>query len=190
MGLLKDAFQWVIGLSDRRIDQINVAELDEKVRGVKRLQTSWERELKESHKEYSELLDPGKNLGRSKMELRLALQKSKIAATRIRELTGAVTMLYKMSGLIEQVKMLKRFHADLVEAGTIPGNMNLKQFVSAVDKLHGRLDGEMSKIDQIQESFADIDETLRKVVPAVDEHDNEILGLLEKLTAGLEVGSA
>ena len=37
MGLLRDAFKWVVGLTDNRIDQIDVEALEQKVRGVKRL---------------------------------------------------------------------------------------------------------------------------------------------------------
>ncbi|MDZ7317384.1 MAG: hypothetical protein ONB24_14830 [candidate division KSB1 bacterium] len=160
MGVIKDAFGWILGITSQSIDSINVEELEEKLRGTKRLQAQWEREIQQAAKEYNEHISPEKNLRRSPIERTLAIQKAKIAAKRASTLTNSVSMLYRLSGVVEQVKLLKKFYKDLCETSKLPKGLTLEQFVKQVEKLSDVLHLKQSEIEKLTHAMEDINRSM------------------------------
>ena len=182
MGLFKDAFKWVVGLGNKKLEDIDVEALEKKMRGLQRLQMQWERDIKTCGKSFNDLIDPDKNAGKSKIELRLVMAKSKMWAIRMRELTGAVSMLYRMSGLVDQIKMLKRLHADLLDVGTIKPGLTMQQFVAAVEKLGDVTHDQLDKFKEMQQTVEFVSESISRVARIEpDEADKKMQELLEKL---------
>ena len=129
MGLMKEAFGWMLGIQKRSIDDLKVDELDSKLRATSRLKEGWERELGKADKEYCDAVSVEANAARSPIARKLSLQRGAIIAKKIKTLNSAVNMLNKMGGVVDQLKMLKTFHADMVETMKLPKGMSVEAVI-------------------------------------------------------------
>lgn len=173
MGIINNAFSWILGVQKRSIADLDVAEMSLKLRATARLRDSWEREIKAASKEYEKNVSVEENAKRSPIDRKLALQKGTIIAKRIKTLTSAVNMLNKMSGVVEQLKLLKKFYEDLSSTMALPRGMSVEDLVRQVYAMSdtmaekkGEIDDLLSSIDSANAAISDAtgDSEIEKLV--------------------------
>lgn len=165
MGFWRENFGWVVGLADKPIDAIDVEPLMERLRSAKRLQAKWEREILSKRQEYDDLFDAKKNVNRSPIERKLNIQKARIVARSVQELTAAVTMLYKMTGMVDKIAQLKKFYEDMKVVGQLPKGMSIHDLMKQVDKLGRNVEREKEKLDEIGATMDQIQVNFSAVGP-------------------------
>lgn len=175
MGLIKDSFGWLLGISKQSMDMINVSELESKLRDTKRLQMQWERDIQSVAKEYNEFISPEKMLQKSPLERTFSIQRAKIAAKRMNTLTGAVTMLYKMAGVVEQIKDMKKFYEDVRATTLLPKGMTMEQFVKEAYKLVDVLKDKRSEMENLGDALAELSTSMDNVTGSDETKELEVL---------------
>jgi len=179
MGLMTDAFGWMLGIQKRSIDDWDIADMDSKLRATARLKDMWERELKKSDKEYREAVSVEANAARSPIARKLSLQRGAIVAKRVKTLTSAVNMLNKMSGVVEQLKLLKQFYSDMVTTMQLPKGMSMEALVRQVYTMGDQMADKKTELDQLMNS---LDSANTSIAEATGDDDIEkIMGELNKL---------
>ena len=73
MGIMTDAFGWMLGVQKKPIDELDVATMESKLRATARLKEMWERELKKADKEYRDAVSVEANAARSPASFRFSV---------------------------------------------------------------------------------------------------------------------
>ena len=162
MGMMKDAFGWMLGIQKKSIDDLNVEELDAKVRATFRLRESWERELGKADKEYSDAVSVEAHAARSPIARKLSLQRGAIIARKIKTLNSAVNMLNKMGGVVDQLKMLKVFHADMVETMKLPKGMSVEAVIKQVYAMSDTMAVKKEELDKMMGALDSVNDAVRE----------------------------
>ena len=178
MGLMKEAFGWMLGIQKRSIDDLKVDELDSKLRATSRLKEGWERELGKADKEYRDAVSVEANAARSPIARKLSLQRGAIIATKIKTLNSAVNMLNKMGGVVDQLKMLKTFHADMVETMKLPKGMSVEAVIKQVYAMSDVMAVKKDELDKMMGALDSVNDAVRETTGDED---------IEKLMADLNV---
>jgi hypothetical protein len=176
--MMKDAFGWMLGIQKRSIDDLKVDELDAKVRATLRLKESWERELGKADKEYRDAVSVEANAARSPIARRLSLQRGAIVAKKVRTLTSAVNMLSKMGGVVDQLKLLKGFHADMVETMKLPRGMSVEAVIKQVYAMGDQMAVKKDELDKMMGALDSVNDAVRETTG-----DDEIEKLMADLNA-------
>lgn len=173
MGIMKEAFGWILGVQKKSIADLDVSAMGMKLRATSRLRDVWELEIKKASKEYEKYVSVEENAKRSPIDRKLALQKGGIVAKRIKTLTSAVNMLNKMSGVVEQLKLLKQFYQDLSTTMSMPRGISVEELVRQVYEMSdvmaekkGEIDDLLSSIDSANSAISDAtgDSEIEKLV--------------------------
>jgi len=161
MSIMKQAFGWVIGIKDESLDSLDIAGMEQKIRATNRMRDQWDREIQKAEKEYQEAVSIEANAGRSPIARKLAIQNGAGIAKRIKTLASASGMLTKMGGLVEQLKMLKKFYNDMIEVQQLPKGLTvegmIRQIYTMSDVLadkKGRLDDMIASLDSANKSIS------------------------------------
>ena len=178
MGMMKDAFGWMLGIQKRSIDDLKVDELDSKLRATARLKESWERELGKADKEYRDAVSVEANAARSPIARKLSLQRGAIIAKKIKTLNSAVNMLNKMGGVVDQIKMLKAFHADMVETMKLPKGMSVEAVIKQVYAMSDQMAVKKDELDKMMGALDSVNDAVRETTG-----DDEIEKLMADLNA-------
>ena len=179
MGIMTDAFGWMLGIQKKSIDDWDVAEMDSKLRATSRLRDTWERDLKKADKEYRDAVSVEANANRSPIARKLALQRGAIVAKRVKTLTSAVNMLNKMSGVVDQLKMFKQFYNNMVITMQLPKGMTIESLVKQVYEM---IDVMADKKDQIDKMLDALDAANKDVSSTTGDDEIEtLMGELNKL---------
>lgn len=178
MGIMADAFGWMLGVQKKSIDDLDVAAMESKLRATQRLKEMWERELKKSDKEYRDAVSVEANAARSPIARKLSLQRGAIVAKRVKTLTSAVNMLNKMSGVVDQLKMLKQFYLDLSSTMQLPKGMSVESLVRQVYAMSDDMAGKKEELDRLMDS---LDSASTSISEATG--DDEIEKLMNELNA-------
>ena len=176
MGLMKEAFGWMLGIQKRSIDDLKVDELDSKLRATFRLKEGWERELGKADKEYRDAVSVEANAARSPIARKLSLQRGAIIAKKIKTLNSAVNMLNKMGGVVDQLKMLKTFHADMVETMKLPKGMSVEAVIKQVYAMSDVMAVKKDELDKMMGALDSVNDAVRETTGDED---------IEKLMADL-----
>ena len=175
MGLIKDSFGWLLGLPKQKMDMIDVAALESKLRDTKRLQIQWERDIQSVGKEYNEAISPEKMLLKTPLERGFSIQRAKIAAKRMNTLTGAVTMLYKMATVVEQIKDMKKFYEDVTKTTMLPKGMSMEEFVRQAYAMSDQLKMRQDDIHKLDDALSSLQFNMDDATGASDTKELEIL---------------
>ena len=178
MGIMTDAFGWMLGVQKKPIDELDVATMESKLRATARLKEMWERELKKADKEYRDAVSVEANAARSPIARKLSLQRGAIVAKRVKTLTSAVNMLNKMSGVVDQLKMLKQFYYDMSSTMKLPKGMSVEALVRQVYEMGDRMADKKAELDQMMSS---LDSANASIAEATG--DDEIEKLMGELNA-------
>ena len=178
MGIMTEAFGWMVGIQKKSIDDLDIKTMEEKLRATTRLNDMWERELKKASKEYADAVSVEANAARSPIARRLSLMRGTIIAKRVKTLTSAVNMLNKMRGFIDQFKLLKQFKVDLAATMELPHGMSLEDFVRQVYALSDTTAEQKEIFDKMVDSL----DTVNKTVGAETGTD-DIDKLMDELNA-------
>ena len=162
MGMMKDAFGWMLGIQKKSIDDLKVDELDSKLRATCRLRESWERELGKADKEYRDAVSVEANAARSPIARKLSLQRGAIIAKKIKTLTSAVNMLNKMGGVVDQLKMLKVFHADMAETMKLPKGMSVEAVIKQVYAMSDTMAVKKEELDKMMGALDSVNDAVRE----------------------------
>lgn len=161
MSIMTQAFGWIIGLKDKSLDSLDIAEMEQKIRATNRMRDQWDREIQKAEKEYQDAVSIEANAGRSPIARKLAIQNGAGIAKRIKTLASASGMLTKMGGLVEQLKMLKKFYNDMIEVQQLPKGLTvegmIRQIYAMSDVLSdkkGRLDDMIASLDSANKSIS------------------------------------
>lgn len=153
MGMITDAFGWMLGVQKKPLDDLDVAAMESKLRATNRLREMWERELKKSDKEYEDAVSTKANANRSPIARKLSLQRGAIIAKRVKTLNSAVNMLNKMSGFVNQLTMLKQFYSDMCATMQLPKGMSMESFVRKVYEMGDQMAAKKADLDQLISSL-------------------------------------
>lgn len=178
MGMIADAFGWMLGIQKKALDDLDVAEMESKLRATSRLRDMWERELKKCDKEYHDAVSVEANATRSPIARKLSLQRGGIVAKRVKTLTSAVNMIIKMSGVVEQLKMLKQFYLDLSSTMQLPKGMSVEALVRQVYEMGDQMAAKKEDLDQLMNSLDSANEAITEVTG-----DDAIEALVDELNA-------
>lgn len=178
MGMIADAFGWMLGVQKKALDDLDVAEMESKLRATSRLRDMWERELKKCDKEYHDAVSVEANATRSPIARKLSLQRGGIVAKRVKTLTSAVNMIIKMSGVVEQLKMLKQFYLDLSSTMQLPKGMSVEALVRQVYEMGDQMAAKKEDLDQLMNSLDSANEAITEVTG-----DDAIEALVDELNA-------
>lgn len=178
MGMMKDAFGWMLGIQKKSIDDLKVDELDSKMRATFRLKEAWERDLGKADKEYRDAVSVEANAARSPIARRLSLQRGAICAKKIKTLTSAVNMLNKMGGVVEQLKMLKEFHRDMVETMKLPKGMSVEAVIKQVYAMSDMMAMKKDELDKMMGALDSVNDAVRESTG-----DDDIEKLMAELNA-------
>lgn len=175
MGLIKEAFGWMVGIKKTPIDQINVQELENKLRATERLRTAWDRDRLAAEKEYANTISVEAMAGKTPIGRKLAFQRGAIVAKRVKSLTSAVMMLDKMSGAVAQLKEFKRFYEDLQRTTMLPKGLNIDDAIRQVYAATDSLEGKKAELDTLLQGLDDVakatslDEPADEITPLMDD---------------------
>ncbi len=181
MGLIKESFGWVLGLEGTAIEKIDVARLDETVRGVQRLGLKWEREMRGAQKEYSALMDADANLRRSKIEIRLSLRKARIAARRLQTYERMSLLLERMRSVVSEVKTLKEYAQDLQKAGRLKAGVKLSDLRGEFGRIGLVVDTGRKQLEEIEDALGTVQQAMTDFDDAPAVVDDVIVELFERL---------
>jgi len=179
MSMMKDAFGWIVGVQKQSIGDLDIQTMESKLRATGRLQDMWEREIKKAETEYREAVSVDANAGRSPIARKLSLQRGAIVAKKIRTLTSAVNMLSKMSGVVDQLKMLKQFYLDLSTTMALPKGLSVEQMIRQVYAMSDKMADKKSELDQIMASLDSANEAITDATG--DDEIEKIMDELNKL---------
>ena len=178
MGIMKDAFGWMVGINKKPIDELDISAMESKLRATNRLREMWERELRKADKEYRDAVSIEANAARSPIARKLSLQRGAIVAKRIKTFTSAVNMLNKMSGVVEQLKTLKEYYYDLSSTMQLPKGMSMEALVRQVYAMGDVVEDKKKTIDDMLESLDNVSSSL-----AESTGEDEIEKLMGELNA-------
>lgn len=178
MGIMADAFGWMIGVQKRSIADIDIQEMESKLRATNRLKDMWEREIKKADKDYRDAVSVEANAARSPIARKLSLQRGAIVAKRVKTLTSAVNMLNKMSGVVDQLKLLKQFYEDLSSTMSLPKGMSVEELVRQVYAMSDQMADKKAQFDQLMGSLDSANAAISEATG-----DDEIEKLMNELNA-------
>ena len=178
MGIMKDAFGWMVGINKKPIDELDISAMESKLRATNRLREMWERELRKADKEYRDAVSIEANAARSPIARKLSLQRGAIVAKRIKTFTSAVNMLNKMSGVVEQLKTLKEYYYDLSSTMQLPKGMSMEALVRQVYAMGDVVEDKKKTIDDMLASLDNVSSSL-----AESTGEDEIEKLMGELNA-------
>ncbi|MBQ7179178.1 MAG: hypothetical protein IJS08_17310 [Victivallales bacterium] len=176
MGVITDAFGWMLGVQKKSINDLDIAEMESKLRATARLGEMWERELKKADKEYRDAVSIEANAGRSPIARKLSLQKGAITAKRIKTLSSAVNMLNKMRLTFEQLKDLKKFYHDLSTTMQLPKGISVEEFVKQVYAMGDQMEDKKAALEQMIDSLDSVGNSISQATG-----DDEIEKLMSEL---------
>lgn len=178
MGIMTDAFGWMLGIQKKSIADLDVAAMDSKLRATVRLKDMWERELTKADKEYRDAVSVEVNATRSPIARKLSLQRGAIVAKRIKTLTSAVNMLNKMGGVVDQLKLLKQFYNDMSTTMQLPRGMSVEALVRQVYAMGDMMADKKGELDRLMDS---LDSATASISEATG--DDEIEKIMTELNA-------
>lgn len=173
MSMISEAFGWMVGVDKKSLADLDVESMEANLRQTAHLRESWEREIKAVDKEYRDAVSLESNAARSPIQRKLSFQRGAILAKKMVTLTSAVNMLYKVSGAVEQLKMLKKFYNDLTESMALPKGLSVAQAIPQIYKI---IDGVGAKQDELQRIIDSIPEP-----PKCSVNDDEIEKMMQDL---------
>ena len=179
MGLMSEAFSWITGIGKKPVDQINIEELETKLRATEHLRASWEREVTAAETEYRKIVSVEENSRRSALARKIAFQKGAILAKKIKTLTSAVAMLSRLGGAIDQLKDLKQFYIDLTKTSALPKGLSVEDTLKQIYAMSDAMTVKLKDLDEMQTV---LDETQKAVEPEEEEEDG-INTVMQELNA-------
>lgn len=178
MSIMKDAFGWILGVQKKSIGDLDIATMESKLRATGRLRDMWEKDIKKAEAEYREAVSVDANAGRSPIARKLSFQRGAIVAKKIKTLTSAVNMLTKMSGVVDQLKMLKQFYLDLSTTMALPKGLSVEQMIRQVYAMSDKMADKKSELEQIMTSLDSANEAISDATG-----NDEIEKLMSELNA-------
>ena len=160
MGIMTDAFGWLLGVQKKSIDDLDIEAMEAKLRATVRLKDMWERELKKADKEYRDAVSIEANASRSPIARKLSLQRGAIVAKRIKTLTSAVNMLTNLSFTVGQIKELKQFHSNLASTMQLPKGMSIEELVRQVFEMGDQMEDKKAKLEQMMSSLDSVNSSI------------------------------
>ena len=176
MGLMNEAFGWMFGIGKKPIDQIDVEELEQKIRATDRLKGEWERDLKAAEAEYRKTMSVEANAEKSPVSRKLAIQRGAILARQVKTLSSAVSMLDKVNGALGQIRSLKQFYSDLTATSVLPKGLSIEDTLKQIYAMGDDLSG---KQKELSEMLAVIDDANKAITP--EEEDDGIDAMMSEL---------
>lgn len=178
MGIMNDAFGWILGVQKQSIADLDVSTMDKKLRAIARLRETLEQVIKKASNEYEKKVSVEENAKRSPIERKLSLQHGAIVAKRIKTLTSAVNMLNKMSGVVEQLMLFKKFYNDLSTTMSLPKGMSVEDLIRQV---YSMSDVMAEKKEEIEDLLSSIDSVNSAISDTTG--DSEIEKLISELNS-------
>ncbi len=176
MGLMNEAFGWMFGINKKPIDQIDVEDLEQKMRATDRLSGEWVRDLKAAEAEYRRTMSVEANAEKSPISRKLAIQRGAIIARQVKTLSSAVAMLEKMNGAVAQLKSLKQFYTDLTATSVLPKGLSVEETLKQIYAMGDQLS---SKQKELADMLAVIDDAGKSILTA--EEDDGIDAIMAEL---------